>query len=95
MNAKKILNNNSYKEISGLFKTMLMLIEDMKKDHDFHYQKLYEEIPEEYHSIINAADHFTPEKLAWIRKRILDHGNESVRNMEKEIENYQVTFKFN
>ena len=94
MNAKKILNNNSYKEISSLFKTMLMLVEDMKKDHDFHYQKLYEELPEEYHGVVNTANHFTPEKLAWIRKRILDHGNESVRNMEKEIENYQVTFKF-
>jgi hypothetical protein len=95
MNAKKILNDSSDKEIKSLFKTMLILVEDMKKDHVFHYQKLYEEIPEEYHSVIRAADHFTPEKLAWIRKRILDHGNESVRNMQKEIENFKVTFKFN
>jgi hypothetical protein len=95
MNAKKILNDSSDKEIKSLFKTMLMLVEDMKKDHVFHYQKLYEEIPQEYHSVIRAADHFTPEKLAWIRKRILDHGNESVRNMQKEIENFKVTFKFN
>jgi glucan phosphorylase len=94
MNAKKILNNTSYKEISGLFKSMLMLVEDMKNDHDFHYQKLYDEIPEEYHAVIKTADHFTPEKLSWIRKRILDYGNESARNMEKEIENYQVSFKF-
>ena len=95
MNAKKILNDSSDKEIKSLFKTMLILVEDMKKDHVFHYQKLYEEIPKEYHSVIRAADHFTPEKLAWIRKRILDHGNESVRNMQKEIENFKVTFKFN
>ena len=95
MNAKKILNESSDKEIKSLFKIMLMLVEDMKKDHVFHYQKLYEEIPEEYHSVIRAADHFTPEKLAWIRERILDHGNESVRNMQKEIENFKVTFKFN
>lgn len=94
MNAKKILNNSSYKEISSLFKTMLMLVEDMKNDHDFHYQKLYDELPKKYHPVINAADHFTPDKLSWIRKRILDYGNESVRNMEKEIENYQVSFKF-
>ena len=94
MNAKKILNDCSYKEISGLFKTMLMLVEDMKKDHEFHYQKLYDELPEKFHPTIRAADHFTPDKLSWIRKRILDYGNESVRNMEKEIENYQVSFKF-
>tara|TARA_B110000285_G_scaffold235018_1_gene314222 strand:- start:1209 stop:1496 length:288 start_codon:yes stop_codon:yes gene_type:complete len=95
MNAKKILNESSDKEIRSLFKTMLILVEDMQKDHIFHYQKLYDEIPEEYHSVIRAADHFTPDKVAWIRKRILDYGNESVRNMQKEIENFKVTFKFN
>ena len=95
MNAKKILNDSSDKEIKSLFKTMLLLLEDMRQDHVFHYQKLYDEIPEEYHSVIRAADHFTPDKLAWIRKRILDHGNDSVRNMQKEIENFKVTFKFN
>lgn len=95
MNAKKILNESSDKEIKSLFKTMLMLVEDMRKDHIFHYEKLYQEIPKKYHSVIKTADHFTPEKLAWIRKRILDHGNESARNMQKEIENFKVTFKFN
>tara|TARA_R110000772_G_scaffold165269_2_gene276566 strand:- start:247 stop:534 length:288 start_codon:yes stop_codon:yes gene_type:complete len=95
MDAKKILNDSSDKEIKSLFKTMLLLLEDMRQDHIFHYQKLYDEIPEEYHSVIRAADHFTPDKLAWIRKRILDHGNDSVRNMQKEIENFKVTFKFN
>lgn len=93
-NAKNNLNNKSQVEISSFFKMMLIMVEDMKKDHDFHYQKLYEELPEEHHGVVNAANHFTPEKLAWIRKRILDYGNESIRNMEKEIENYKVSFKF-
>lgn len=70
------------------------MVEDMKKDHDFHYQKLYEELPEEYHSVIKMADHFTPDKLSWIRKRILDHGNESIRNIQQELENYKVSFNF-
>ena len=94
MNAKKILNDASNKEISKLFKMLLVLLEDMKQDHDFHYNKLYDAIPEKYHKIIDTANHFTPEKIAWIRKRILDYGNESLRNVESELENYQVTFKF-
>lgn len=94
MNAQKNLRNKSHDEIAALFKTMLMLVEDMKKDHDFHYQKLYEGIPAKYHPIIKAADHFTPEKVDWIRKRVLDHGNEAIRKMEKELDNYQVTFIF-
>ena len=45
MNAKKKLSKDSSSEISSLFKLMLMMVEDMKKDHDFHYEKLYNEIP--------------------------------------------------
>ena len=95
MDAKKKLNEDSDQCISSLFKMMLMMVEDMKKDHDFHYQKLYENIPDEYHGIINTADHFTPEKVNWIRKRILDVGNESIRNLASELDNYTVTFVFN
>jgi hypothetical protein len=89
MNAKKNLSFQS-----SIFKEMLNMLEDMKKDHDFHYQKLYENIPKEYHPIINAADHFTPDKVNWIRKRILDHGNESIRKLGAEIDNYTVSFIF-
>jgi len=94
MNAKNFLKNTSNKEISSLFKTMLVLIEDMKQDHDFHYQKLYDGVPKKYHKIIDTANHFTDDKLTWIRKRVLDCGNDSVRNMQQELENYQVSFKF-
>jgi glucan phosphorylase len=94
MNAKKNLSKDSSSEISSLFKVMLMMVEDMKKDHDFHYQKLYDEIPSEYHSVIRTADHFTEDKVSWIRKRILDFGNESIRNMDSKLDNYSVTFIF-
>ena len=94
MNAKKNLAVRSQREISALFKTMLLLVEDMKKDHDFHYQMLYDNIPKEFHPIINTADHFTPEKVNWIRKRILDFGNESIRNLGSELDNYTVSFVF-
>ena len=94
MNAKKKLSKDSTSEISSLFKLMLMMVEDMKKDHDFHYDKLYNEIPSEYHSILRAADHFTDDKVSWIRKRILDFGNESIRNLDSKLDNYTVTFIF-
>ena len=94
MDAKKNLSKNSNDEISRLFKLMLMMVEDMKMDHDFHYEKLYEHIPEEYHPIIGTANHFTPEKVNWIRKRILDVGNESIRNFDSSLNNYSVSFIF-
>ena len=94
MDAKKKLNKESDDEISRLFKMMLMMVEDMKKDHDFHYEKLYENIPDEYHGVINTANHFTPQKVNWIRKRILDVGNESIRNLGSTLDNYSVSFVF-
>jgi hypothetical protein len=94
MEANQHLLKQSKKEITTLFKNYLKILEDMKADHDFHYNKLYDLIPEEYHNIITAANHFTPEKLNWIRKRILDGGNESLRNFIEEMENYQVAFIF-
>lgn len=94
MNAKKKLSQESNTQISSLFKMMLMMVEDMKKDHDFHYDKLYDNIPEDYHAIINTANHFTDQKVAWIRKRILDLGNESIRNFDSELDNYTVSFIF-
>ena len=94
MDAKKSLARSSNEEVSSLFKMMLLMVEDMKQDHNFHYQKLYDNIPEQYHPVINAANHFTEEKIAWIRKRILDYGNESIRNLQSEIDNYSVGFIF-
>ena len=94
MDAKKKLNRESGDEISKLFKMMLMMVEDMKQDHDFHYEKLYKNIPDEYHGVINTANHFTPQKVNWIRKRILDVGNESIRNLGSTFDDYTVSFIF-
>ena len=94
MDAKKILHRQSEKDISTLFKTMLKMLEDMKMDHDFHFSKLYDNIPSEHHPVINASDHFTADKVNWIRKRILDAGNESIRNLYNEVDNYTVSFIF-
>jgi hypothetical protein len=94
MDAKKSLSKGSNEEVSSLFKMMLLLIEDMKQDHDFHYKKLYDNIPEQYHPVINAANHFTEDKTSWIRKRILDYGNESIRNIQSKMDNYSISFVF-
>jgi hypothetical protein len=94
MYASNYLMKQHKKEVTTFFKNCLKIIEDMKADHDFHYQKLYENIPEQYHPIINAANHFDEKKLSWIRKRILDGGNESLRNFASEIENFSISFIF-
>jgi hypothetical protein len=94
MQANNYLMQQHKREVTSFFKSCLKIIEDMKADHDFHYQKLYENIPEEYHPVINAANHFDDKKMSWIRKRVLDNGNESLRNFAGEMENFSISFIF-
>lgn len=94
MNAQNSLEKKYKQSTTILFKAMLKIVEDMKADHDYHYRKLYENIPSEYHPVINAANHFDDHKSNWIRKKILDTGNESLRDFTSELENYTVTFIF-
>lgn len=87
--------NKRHKDcVTRMFKAVLKLVEDMKADHDYHYAKLYENIPADHHPIINTANHFDQRKAEWIRKRILDIGNESLREFQSEMENYTVSFIF-
>lgn len=94
MNPHLDLSLRYKKSITILFKDMLKILEDMKADHDFHYTKLYENIPSEYHPMLNVSNHFDERKLKWIRKKILDSGNDALRNFEQELENFSVSFIF-
>ena len=94
MNAKESLAKKSSKSISQLFKQYLMLIEDLKFEHDQYVKKIKSEIPSEYHNIIDNADTFDEEKMSRIRKRILDLGNESIRSFDTEMNDFSVSFVF-
>ena len=94
MNAKEFLAKKSSKSISQLFKQYLMLIEDLKFEHDQYVKKIKSEIPSEYHNIIDNADTFDEEKMSRIRKRILDLGNESIRSFDTEMNDFSVSFVF-
>ena len=94
MNAKEFLAKKSSKSISQLFKQYLMLIEDLKFEHDQYVKKIKSEIPSEYHNIIDNADTFDEEKMSRIRKRILDLGNESIRSFDTEMNDFSLSFVF-
>lgn len=94
MNAKESLNKQSSKSIAALFKQYLMLIEDLKFEHDQYREKLLKHVPFNYHPIINSAEYFDDKKMQWIRKRILDIGNEALRTAETNLQDYTVSFVF-
>lgn len=94
MNAKESLSKKSTKSISFLFKQYLSLIEDLKFEHDQFLKKVKQEIPSEHHNIIDNADNFNDEKMARIRKRVLDIGNETIRSLDSDLSDFSINFVF-
>jgi hypothetical protein len=94
MDAKQSLSRKSNKSIAYLFKQYLMLIEDLKFEHDQYLKKIKQEIPSDYHSVIDNADTFDDEKLSRIRKRVLDIGNETIRSLDTELDEFSINFVF-
>ena len=94
MDAKETLSKKSNKSISFLFKQYLMLIEDLKFEHDQYVKKIKSNIPSEYHNIIDNAETFDDEKMTRIRKRVLDIGNETIRAFDNDINDFTVNFVF-
>jgi hypothetical protein len=94
MDADKALGDKYSKNTKVLFKAFLILIEDLHKDHCINFSKLRDHIPEEYHPLLDTADYFDQHKLQYLRKKILDMGNESIRTTANDCEYFTISFKF-
>lgn len=93
MNATNIFAEANSKHIKGLFKSFLILIEDLHKDHEINFSKLKKSMPENEELIVQA-DYFDEEKLKYLRKKVLDMGNEVIRSNDSDLENFTISFKF-
>lgn len=94
MNAKDFLSEMSDQGIRNLFKGFLNILEQLHTEHGNNFDKLYESIPQEYHDLINMSDYFDEEKFSYLRKRVLDLGNETLRNQLSDIEKFEIKFIF-
>ena len=94
MHPDEVLQTVYAKNTKILFKSFLILIEDLNNDHLRNFEKLRNSIPEEYHTLLDQADYFDQKKLQYLRKKILDLGNDSIRTAEDSFENFTISFKF-
>ena len=94
MNPDELVNSVYSKNTKILFKSFLVLIEDLHKDHEINFDKLKKSLPKEYHDLIDQADYFDNNKLQYLRKKILDMGNETIRETESNFEKFTISFKF-
>lgn len=90
---KDLLLFQSRKDITNLYKRFLGIAEDLQEDHITMIEKLKKSIPPEYHASIDNLDYFDDNKFNYIRKKILDIGNESIRQFEGTMQNFEVFVK--
>ena len=93
MEDKKLLQERYERHVKDLFKSFLFILEDLAVDHAIHFAKLKRSLPE-HSNLIDQANYFDKEKLQFLRKRVLDLGNDSLRSHGEDLEKFTVIFKF-
>ena len=69
------------RNIVNLYKRYIVSTEDLKKDHLIFLKKL--EDSGVSRDLLNKLDYFTDERYTYMRKKILDSGNEATRDLDK------------
>ena len=72
------------RNIVNLYKRYIISTEDLKKDHLIFLNKL--EKSGVSRDLLNKLDYFTDDKYTYMRKKILDSGNEANRDLDKYFE---------
>ena len=93
MDARGLLGEHYHRNTKKLFKSFLILLEDLKTDHDIHFCKLRKNLPE-HKALIEQADYFDEKKMQYLRKKILDTGNENIRSNDDDLEKFTIEFQF-
>ena len=93
MEAQDLLSEKVARNTKGLFKNFLVLMEDLYTEHQISFGKLKRNLPDQI-PLISQADYFDKEKLQYLRKKILDMGNETVRESNTNLEKFTITFRF-
>lgn len=91
---KVLLQERYERHGKGLFKSFLCILEDLQQDHFQNFNKLKKHLPAKYHDIIDQADYFNNDKMLYLRKKVLDAGNDSLRNQNEDLEKFTVIFNF-
>ena len=93
MEAKDFLSERFNGSTKSLFKSFLVLMEDLYTENQICFHKLKKHLPE-YSGLLDQANYFDEDKMQYLRKKILDMGNESIRDSQNDLEKFTVKFNF-
>lgn len=86
-NLQKTVQFLVQKNITRLFKSFLDIIEDLKNENSIMLSKVAEKTSSEFTANIN---YLIPDRTDLIRKKILDSGNEAVREISALLETFNL-----
>ena len=87
---KRLVLAESKRLITKIFKTQLMVLEDLRYQHDDALENLKSHLTPEQIESLNYLD-FT--RYSLLRKRVLDNGNEGIRDLENFLDNFVFKLK--
>ena len=87
---KEMMSFQFHRNIVGLYKKYLNILEDIKKDHTVLINKVEEKSGKEF---AQHSGYFDAEKYNDYRKQVLDSGNEIYRDLEKTLEYLEIRIK--
>jgi hypothetical protein len=93
INGEDFLRFQVKRAVTTLFKQYLILLEELGENHDEAMARFDENLPEEYRKYINLADYLNQDQSDRLRKKVLDIGNETIRNLEEVVNRLDVRFK--
>jgi len=88
---KDIIHFQVHRNIVSLYKKYFEITEDLRQEHEAFILKLQEKSLDDLD--LKSIDYFTEEKYDNIRKKILDSGNDSIREIEKALDFVEITLK--
>ncbi len=93
-NVKDLCEFQVRRNATRLSRGLLVLLEDLQAQQRINNQELFKLLPAEYHNYIKLASVLTDDQMKHLRKRILDHTNDHVRDTLSDLGNYQIEFNF-
>lgn len=87
---KELLEFQINRNIINLYKHFLIIIEDVQDQHKNNFEKLKTALPEN-EQLISQADYFDDSRMEFIRKQILDLGNDARREIINQLEQFNLT----
>ena len=88
---RELLEFQVLRSITNLYKSFLTLVEDLSEDHKEQFQRLKDALPES-EDIIRQAEYLDEGQLNYLRKKILDSGNDVRRELFSYMENFDIKF---